>query len=220
MPGLARIRAHKTDKSGVRWFECEWVAKQQNGAAYEPEWIKEEDLFADELKANYMSRISARERMGNLSIELWPLLDHMRRSIYHAITLAKSRCRPKKHELQVECLVLEQMAFLFLEICTMPKFLKHIHRNTSKLPSAYALPITKTKETDGSTTWSLAYTTIENIASFASFHSLEPPGQQKCIGCLRHDIGRASNEDMMVMAPPLLFKATQTKRSAPRGAQF
>ena len=97
---VKRLRAHRTDENGVAWFQCEFDEPQADGSPWPLEWIVGKDVSSD-LKQAYLSRIFAREKISNLKVNMWPLLEHVRRSVFHAVSLAKTSCRPIEHEISV-----------------------------------------------------------------------------------------------------------------------
>lgn len=200
---VRRLRAHKTIK-GKLFYECIFANPK-----FFPEWLPEDNISDDLIEA-YQSKIGVRACM-QVTCDMWPLVAHVRRSVGHAVALAKHACRPMQHELQVEALCLEPLAKAFLQLCTQPHTLRPALRDAKDFQSAgRALPVHVTKEADGSFSWEVNYTLVEQIGHFCSFQEFFP---DKALGCLRYDIGRASNEDLMVVAPRMRFLATQTKRT-------
>ena len=78
--------------------------------------MRESDI-SDDLVQNYCSKLVVLETM-EVKCDMVPLLFHVRRSVAHAVALAKTACRAQTHELPQQCLTLEPLALSLLQLVT------------------------------------------------------------------------------------------------------
>ena len=103
---------------GRREYLVRWVGTDPAGKPWDNWWLPENQI-SDHLIAVYTRRLNKIEAIP-VTIDLQPVLHMVRKSCAHAVMLAKTRCRPRLHELTVEALCLEPLARAFLEQVSRP----------------------------------------------------------------------------------------------------
>ena len=161
--------------------------------SYEPE-----SGVADDLIDTYFARVDAVESKW-VSADIKPLFHLARRALANAVCLDKTRAEPIEHDVAVDALALEPLARAFLDMCA------------ARFGAAgKPLPIETTHDADGTKNLQVVLDTMPRIADFCAFEHLVDG--EKAFGCMRHDVGRVTNKEIGVLAPPLVFTASYNRR--------
>ena len=198
---VTRIKDHKFI-GPERKFLVEWAGVDKDGQPWDDWWLDERDVGSFHVNV-YMRRLLSVESKV-VSVDLKPVVYTVRKSVAHAVALAKTKARPRVHFLEINVLDIEALGMAFLELVQFPGKL-----NVSQKKSERKVPIKKTKEDGGITMYSVVYENMEDIAAFTQFeHFL---AHDTATGALRYKLGRASNEDLMCVGMPLEFSFSQNK---------
>ena len=196
-----RIKDHRFVGS-ERQYKVEWAGSDQHGNPWADSWQCECDV--GDYHVNMYTRRLLCVESKLVSVNLQPVVYAVRKSVAHAVVLAKTKCKPRVHFVPIEVLSLEALGMAFLEMVQHPGML-----NLSKKKSARTLPIQMTKGSDGFTMYSVTYSNMEDISAFTQFEHFLSPNAGK--GALRYNVGRKSNQDLMVVGMPLEFSFTRSK---------
>lgn len=196
-----RILDHRMNGSKMQYL-VEWDGEEAPGKPWDNSWHDEESVGSFHVRVYTRRLVSIESKM--VTVDMKPIMYTVRKSVAHAVALAKTKVRPTIHFMPIEVLNLEVLGMAFLEMVQRPGKL-----NLSLKKSERMLPIKKAKGDDGFITYSVIYEKMEDIAAFAQFeHFLTA---DTGTGALRYKLGRKSNLDMMVVGMPLEFMFTRNK---------
>ena len=196
------ILAHEWTADGFKFF-IKWAGVKRNGEAYDNTWEPVSGV-GDGLVDDYFARIEQTEKM-EVTADISPLVNQARRMVKERLTTGKTKCRPRVHEVPLEGITLKAVAMAFLEIVRRPRNVWLRCSAETRDKTAKPLPIEYTKDpTDGVECWQVNLTTMEQVAAFCALHSFL--GCREGVGCMRFDIGRPSNVEIMFVGVPMVFK--------------
>ena len=139
--GVRRVVNHRLASSGIE-YEVEWEGLDASGDSW-PNWWVPKNWMTDILIATYRKALFAVESKL-VSVDMKPLVYLARKSVAHAVALAKTKARPRQHLLTLDALAHEDLAKAFLNLIACPgKLLVSTQR------SKRTLPIQKKKDSDG-----------------------------------------------------------------------
>jgi hypothetical protein len=196
------ILAHEWTADGFK-FLIRWAGAKRNGEAYEDTWEPVSGV-GDGLVDDYFTRIEQAEKM-EVTADVSPLVNQARKMVKERLTTGKDKCRPRVYEVPLEGLTLKAVALAFLEIVRRPRDIWLRCSADTRDKTAKPLPIEYTKDpTDGVECWQVNLLTMQQVAAFCALHSFL--GCTEGVGCMRFDIGRPSNVEIMLVGVPLVFK--------------
>ena len=175
-----------------------------SGTPWPPSWEPEENCTGD-LVATFERRVE-RVEGRRVTVSMQPLLHLVRSRVATTLLIAKTKARPRVHEVVVPELALADLGRAFLEMVRAPEVF------TDASASRSPLPIVKTLETDGAITHQVNYTSLDQIASFCALEHFM--GIDRGGGALRWRLGRASNMDLMLIGMPLQITICTNKPTA------
>jgi len=208
-----KLVAHRWTQNGFE-FKVKWSGTKRNGMPWEDSWENVKDV-GEPLVNSYFSRIEQCEVKIVENVNISPLVNQAREKVAHATACARTKCRPRVHQLPLEALSLQPLAMAFLEVVRRPAAMSKLmgcgeEELTKVSASGDELPIGHHVDPqDGVHTWEVHYTSIKDVAAFCAFHSFM--GCREGVGALRYSIGRASNEDCMVVGVPMAFKVSANR---------
>mmetsp|Transcript_19620 Transcript_19620/g.49002 ORF Transcript_19620/g.49002 Transcript_19620/m.49002 type:complete len:348 (-) Transcript_19620:89-1132(-) len=204
--GVEKLVAHKWTPNGFM-FKVKWAGKQCDGKPWDDTWEKVIDV-GEPLVDDYFSRIEQSESKIVTNVDIAPLLNQAREKVAHATAAARTKCRPRVHEIVLEGLTLKPLAFAFLDVVRTPTAMYKWLSCSEEQLTATGLRQLDCEHfidsEDGVETWQVNFTSMKHVAAFCSFHSFM--GCRQGVGALRYNIGRASNVDCMVVGLPMAFK--------------
>ena len=105
----------------------------------------------------------------------------------------------------LEALTLKELALAFLDVVRRPRnvWLRSTADRLDKTGKLLPLGYTKDPD-DGVECWQVNLTEMSHVAGFCALHSFL--GCKQGVGALRYDIGRASNDEVMVVGVAMVFK--------------
>ena len=161
--------------------------------SYEPEIG-----IADDLIAAYFARVDAIESKF-VRADVKPLFRLARRALANAVCVDKTRAEPVEHDIPIDALALEPLARAFLEMCA------------ARFGSARKqLPVETNLDDDGTKNLQVVLETMTSIAEFCAFEHFVDG--EKAFGAMRHDVGRVTNKEIGVLAPPLVLTASYNRK--------
>lgn len=197
---LKLLGHRKAARGGSFEFLVRWAGKDTSqdppvpwADSYEPE-----SGVADDLIEAYFTRVAAIESQF-VRVDVKPLFHLARRTLANAVCMDKSRAEPIEHNVAVDALALEPLARAFLDMAA------------ARFGSAgKPLPVETNYDDDGTKNLQLVLDTMPRIADFCAFeHFVDGT---KAFGCIRHDLGRVTNKEISVLAPPLVFTASFNRK--------
>lgn len=184
---------------GTREYLVRWKPVDALGAPCEPypDWwlpaarVTKADVDRYEARLAGIADLSARQ-------PLLPVVAKVRSMVAQTVSLDRTACRPMQHDLQLDALSMMDTAMATLELLKTPWKLVNLGADT--LPAS--LPGVVFSERDGGELV-LKYANQKTVSSFLAFESVMR--KETGVGCLRYDMGRASNVDLMGVGVPLVF---------------
>jgi len=210
--GVDKLVAHRWSPNGfeflVRWSGCD-----RHQRPWDDTWESVFDVGEPLLDA-YFNELERREAKVVQNVDISPLLNQAREKVALVTASARTKCRPRVHEIALEALTLKPLAMAFLEMLTRPStmsvWLSAAAEESTSSSSDEPIPIDlHVDPSDGVHTWQVNYKKIHQVAAFCSFHSFM--GCRQGVGALRYNIGRDSNEDCMVVGVPMQFKVVANR---------
>lgn len=184
-------------------YLVEWEGEDKSGKPWDDSWVDKEGVGSYHMRM-YTQRLNAIES-NIVSVDLKPVFHAARKSVAHAVAIARTRCKPRIHHVPIPELNLEALGMAFLRVLQHPGKLQ-----LSTKKSTRCIPIEETKDkSDGVVTYSITYKHMDDIAAFCQFERHMSSLSAK--GALRHNIGRASNLDLMCIGMPLEFLFSKNK---------
>jgi len=197
---VRRILRTRKRACGICEALVEWTGTDpETGQAWEPSWEPETYVTDDALAEHEVKHTAARKTLVH-GINMGPLVDAARASIARSVTIAKTKNRPHTHKIDLPQFMAAPLALAFIEQMRRPAVFA-----TDVSKQQKTLPVGKVKG-DGCEVYQVVYKEMNDIADFASFAFFLDPN--RAAGCMLARIGRASNKDIMTMAPPMLVTAT------------
>lgn len=206
---IKRIINHKRTSKQLEYL-VEWEGKDSDGKPW-PDWWVPASWVDDASIAAYDRKLLGIETKM-VTVDVSPLVYLARKSVAHAVMLAKTKMRPRLHRLQLDALTLQPLAEAVLQMLTRPARL-----SVASMASRRTLPITITKDADGTINHSLVYKEMDDVATFCAFEHFV--STESAAGALRFNLGRASNVDLMVVGVPMIFNMS-TNRAVPGTVTF
>ena len=199
---MEKILGHEWTFDGFR-FLLQWAGVARNGKPYGDSWEGINNVGAP-LVDEYFQDIEKTEKKI-VSVDVSPLVNQAREKVKTVLTTAKTQCRPRVHEVPLEALTLKELALAFLDVVRRPRnvWLRSTADRLDKTGKLLPLGYTKDPD-DGVECWQVNLTEMSHVAGFCALHSFL--GCKQGVGALRYDIGRASNDEVMVVGVPMVFK--------------
>jgi len=220
MPSKRKHRTYSVDKLVAhRWtpngfeFLVRWSGRDRHNRPWDDSWESVFDVGEPLLDA-YFHQLEQREAKLVQSVDISPLLNQAREKVALVTAAARTKCRPRVHEIALEALTLKPLAMAFLDMVRAPSlmsvWLSAAEEESTSTTLEEAIPIELYVDPcDGVKTWEINYKKIHQVAAFCSFHSFM--GCRQGVGALRYNIGRDSNEDCMVVGVPMQFKVVENR---------
>ena len=198
-----------TEEDDGRWYLVEWEP-DENDEPYDdsPSWEPERAL-PPSVVDNYTRMQEALTARACGGLDLRPLVSFVRAQMASKLKACVRADLAAAHSIPLHCAALAPIAVAFMHIVACPNALPQYTAKVSvrDLLSLPKLPIIQAA--DGSL--QVKYTNMQDIARFCSLHL--GLGKDKAKGALRYDMGRTSNQDMQVVAPPLVFTAKPDRKT-------
>mmetsp|Transcript_15881 Transcript_15881/g.23900 ORF Transcript_15881/g.23900 Transcript_15881/m.23900 type:complete len:302 (-) Transcript_15881:168-1073(-) len=210
---VEKLVAHRWTPNGFE-FLVKWSGCDRHKRPWEDSWESVFDVGEPLLDA-YFKRLELREAKIVQNVDISPLLNQAREKVAVVTAAARTKCRPRVHEIALEALTLQPLAMAFLEMVSTPSSMSMWFaavEEESSPPSSVEEPIgieLHVDPVDGVHTWQVVFKQINQVAAFCSFHSFM--GCREGVGALRYNIGRDSNEDCMVVGVPMQFKVVANR---------
>ena len=158
---VKRLKQHRLLGSNLQYL-VEWDGLDHHEQPWPDTWEFEANIGSFHLNA-YTRRLTFIESKM-VSVDLQPVMYSTRKSVAHAVAIAKTQCRPRIHFLEIDMLNLQALGMAFLEILQFPgKLLFSTNKSQRKIP------IKETKGKDGVHSYSVTYDKIEDVAAFCQF---------------------------------------------------
>ena len=187
-------------------YLVEW-APMDNGDPWDDTW-EPENFISKALLDAYKSKLALSKMV---TVDVAPLVHLVRKKVAHAVATAKTQCRPREHDMPLECLALQVIALAFLELVRSPTAFSLMDCKEGEGGGHLKLPLLHTIDEDGVETWQVDYLTMEHVGAFCAFQSFLNKNQG--VGALRYEIGRDSNTDYMVVGVPMCFKVSANRKT-------
>ena len=200
---MLRVIANRKNILGEDEWLVEWADLRPDGTKYPNDWVPDGNVSKD-LKKAFRLSASFELKAPTIEVDLSPLVILVRKSICGAITKAKTKTRPRIHDIPIDALALYTLAAAMLELFRTPW--RFVGR---ELPPAgrAALDLTYRKDDDGINLVQLCITDLEDISDILDLGRFVDGAH----GCVRYNIGRASNVDVMAAAFPLVITVAQSR---------
>ena len=170
-----------------------------DGTAYEPSW--EPAAFANaSLRRSYHQLASLPPII--VSADVRPLIGRALRAVWAAVTLAKTRARPRVHEVLLPEISLPELGAAFLTAVASPWLLR------GGAATGDPLPVLSSTGDDGVETKEVVMTELAAISALCGFHHYST----SATGLLHHTIGRESDGSMLAVGMPVMLKVTNNRR--------
>lgn len=204
---MEKLVAHRWTPNGFE-FLVKWSGQDRRGQAWPSTWEQVFDV-GEPLLDMYFKQLEQHEAKFVERVNIAPLLSQAREKVALVTAAARTKCRPRVHEIALEAFTLKPLARAFLEMLTTPSSMSVWLAATGDDSTSAEVdePISIQEHVDpadGVITWQVNYTKMEQVAAFCSFHSFM--GCRQGVGALRYKIGRDSNEDCMVVGVPMVFR--------------
>ena len=94
MEAVVRLRGHRKNEKGVYEYHVVWKGHGPDGKPHKDSWQPEGQVSSD-LKQEYQAALLLIVTRVKTVCNIGPLLMLVRKSISHAVALAKTACRPR-----------------------------------------------------------------------------------------------------------------------------
>ncbi|KAL1520853.1 hypothetical protein AB1Y20_022414 [Prymnesium parvum] len=172
-----KLIAHRWTPDGFE-FKVKWNGCQRNGEPWEATWERVFDVGAP-LVDSYFARLELLEAKVVPNVDISPLLQQAREKVAHTVAAARTKCRPRVHEINLEALTLQPLALAFLDMVRAPskmyKWLVSTEEDLENPEEPAQLEVHHFVDSDGVQTWQVNYTKMQDVAAFCSFHSFGMP---------------------------------------------
>jgi len=182
----------------------------ENGDEYQdsPSWEPEHGLPPAEVEI-YTTRREVLTTRSCKGLDVRPLIAFVRHQLGGVLKALNRGELASMHSVPLDCMALAPIARAFMELVACPKALPRFTNQVSKVDRLAMPRLRVVHAADGS--MQVTYKSMDDIAAFCSLQSTMGGN---ATGALRHNMGRASNQDMQVVAPPLLFTAKPDKKAS------
>ena len=191
------------------WYLVEWEPDEKDEPYDDsPSWEPEHALPLAEVD-NFKRMHEALSARACSGLDLRPLVSFVREQMASKIKACKRADLAAAHSIPLHCAALKPIAIAFMHIVACPNALPQ-YTNKVSTRDRLAMPkLTVMEAANGDL--QVRYTKMSDIAKFCSLQL--GLGKENAVGALRHGMGRASNEDMQVVAPPLVFTAKPDRKT-------
>ena len=204
---VKRLKQHRLLGSNLQYL-VEWDGLDHHEQPWPDTWEFEANIGSFHLNA-YTRRLTSIESKM-VSVDLQPVMYSTRKSVAHAVAIAKTQCRPRIHFLEIDMLNLQALGMAFLEIVQFPgKLLLSTNKSQRKIP------IKETKGKDGVHSYSVTYDKIEDVAAFCQFehHVSSQSGAPTCtMLCILYAMCVRYSLFFNCVFPIILIELTRTPR--------
>ena len=125
-------------------YLVQWAPKD-NGDPWDDTW-EPENFISKALLDAYKSKLALSKMV---TVDVAPLVHLVRKKVAHAVATAKTQCRPREHDMPLECLALQVIALAFLELVRSPTAFSLMDCKEGEEGGHLQLPLLHTIDEDG-----------------------------------------------------------------------
>ena len=125
-------------------YLVQWAPKD-NGNPWDDTW-EPENFITKALLDAYKSTLALSKMV---TVDVAPLLHFVRQKVAHAVATAKTQCRPREHDMPLECLALQVIALAFLELVRSPTAFSLMDCKEGEEGGHFKLPLVHTIDENG-----------------------------------------------------------------------